>query len=73
MAKNFPVINNGYNDYDEYLSQEGVYFPIGGGTNAIIWNGQSTGGGQAISGMNTTWGVTNNNSAIISVVLKIHY
>jgi len=59
MAKNFPVINNGYNDYDEYLSQEGVYFPIGGGTNAIIWNGQSTGGGQAISGMNTTWGVDN--------------
>ena len=60
MATNFPVINNGYNSYDEYLAQEGVYYPNGGNVISKIWTGQSTSGGdQTLPFANATWGVDN--------------
>jgi lysophospholipase L1-like esterase len=58
---NFPVVNNGYNDFNEYLAQEGIYIPIGTSvsSNPLIWTGQSSAGGQGVGGANFNFGVDN--------------
>jgi lysophospholipase L1-like esterase len=43
MAKNFPVINNGYNDFEEYLAAEGYALSTGSSNIAYIWDGNTSG------------------------------
>jgi lysophospholipase L1-like esterase len=61
MANNFPVINNGYNDFEEYLSAEGTPYPYGAGSFATsrIWNGQSSLGGDALGNTKSNWNLDN--------------
>lgn len=43
---NFPVINNGYNDFEEYLATEGILYPVGQTkTSGFLWNGNTVSGG----------------------------
>lgn len=49
MANNFPVINNGYNDFEEYLNTEGILYPVGQvNTKGFVWNGNQITGGDSI-------------------------
>jgi len=60
MAKNFPVDNKGYNDFEEYLAAEGIYYPNGvPSNNGKIWNGNSSSGGDSIGTMKSSWNLDN--------------
>lgn len=54
----FPVINSGYIDYDEYLATEGVSYPIGG-SSYLIWSGKTSSAGDVVSLTGSNWGVDN--------------
>ncbi len=56
---NFPVINNGYNDFEEYLNAEGIYYPFYGGSQGLIWTGASSSGGQFLGSNKSSWNVDN--------------
>lgn len=56
---NFPVQNQGYISFEEFLAQEGIYYPNGGQTQGVIWTGQSSGGGFGVGVAGPTWGVDN--------------
>jgi len=55
----FPVQNNGYNDFEEYLNTEGIYTPATATQIALIWNGQRTSGGQTFSTTKPIWNIDN--------------
>jgi len=53
-------LNNGYNDFEEYLSTEGTQYPYGFVTTiGRVWNGQTSLGGDALGTTKSSWNLDN--------------
>ena len=51
LSTPFPVGEQGYHDFNEFLATEGLWFPTYGVSSNIIWNGTSAAtGGEPVSG-----------------------
>ena len=62
---NFPVINNGYNDFEEYLALEGYPLVYGSFNISYIWDGNPSS-----SAFRLTNGVKNVNSIDNTIFIK---